>query len=349
MTGYCLVSLACFAALGMLMGCQQTSPPAQGPAAAQSRISGPYTHKNLAVFLIHGADTIKGDNYLTLGEAMEQKKLVVYETDNVNELAVENVSDQPVFIQCGDIVKGGKQDRCLGTDVIVAARSGRIPIAAFCVEAGRWRQRGAESAGLFATSDSMVVGNSMKMAGNSNSAYSDQGVVWESVSRQQQQLSRSVGGEVNENASPSSLQLTLENPQVQQNVDEYLKNLGEIPKDHNDAIGYAVVINGKISSADVYGSHALFMKVWPRLLKSSTVEAIGGLSSNPGEPAKVSAEQLRQFLAEAESAKSEIRKVNDRTTAVTYDGANAVMVQTDDTTTGSASVRRSYMSKTTDK
>jgi len=75
----------------------------------EPQISGPYTHDNLTVFLIrangdnsgqghpqaavkNGARTIIA-HYLTLQQAMEQKKVVVYETKQVNELAVENVSN----------------------------------------------------------------------------------------------------------------------------------------------------------------------------------------------------------------------------------------------------------------
>jgi hypothetical protein len=50
--------------------------------AADYVISGPYTHKNLTVFLIHGPDKLAGKNFLTLQEALDQKKVVVYETTN---------------------------------------------------------------------------------------------------------------------------------------------------------------------------------------------------------------------------------------------------------------------------
>ena len=67
----------------------------------------------------------------------------MYETGQVNELAIENVSpDRAVFVQAGDIVKGGRQDRVFSQDLVLKPRSGRVPIDAFCVESGRWRQRG---------------------------------------------------------------------------------------------------------------------------------------------------------------------------------------------------------------
>src|SRR5262245_28647339 len=108
-------------------------------------VSHPYICDNLAIFLIRGEEKLPGVLLLTLQEALEQKKLVVHETGNVNELAIENLSFDEVYVQAGDIVKGGLQDRVFAYDVIVPAHSGKIPIGAFCVERGRWRQRKAET------------------------------------------------------------------------------------------------------------------------------------------------------------------------------------------------------------
>src|SRR5688572_28530418 len=114
-------------------------------AAAQSpayRISAPYSYKNLTIFLIHGKNETSKTNILTLQEAMERQILRVYETSDVNELAVENISKTyDVFIQSGDIVKGGKQDRVLAISIIIPARSGRVVIEAYCVESCRWQKR----------------------------------------------------------------------------------------------------------------------------------------------------------------------------------------------------------------
>src|SRR5262249_6265677 len=122
----------------------------QGLQAGDYRISGPYTQDNLTIFLIHGKDAISVKEYLTLAEALEQKKAVVHETQNVNEVSVENLTpDVDVYIEAGDIIKGGQQDRVVGTDMIITAKSGKVPISCFCVEASRWRQRGSEAADKF--------------------------------------------------------------------------------------------------------------------------------------------------------------------------------------------------------
>src|SRR5829696_7391326 len=92
--------------------------------------SAPLASENLTIWLISGPDRSNGRHYLTLSEAMEQKKLIVHETGTVNQLAVENVSDDVVFIPAGSIVKGGKQDRTIGTDLICTKQDGKMPIDA---------------------------------------------------------------------------------------------------------------------------------------------------------------------------------------------------------------------------
>ena len=116
------------------------------------RLTGPYTHGNLTIFLIHADDQMKGRKLLTLDEALEQKKVVVHETKEVNQLSIENVSNEEVFIQAGDIVKGGQQDRLLALDLIVPPKSGKVPLESFCVESGRWAMRQGEAVDKFESS-----------------------------------------------------------------------------------------------------------------------------------------------------------------------------------------------------
>ncbi len=134
---------------------------------ADYRISEPFTYKNLSLFLIHGKDQNTKGNIITLQEAMERKLFVVYETSEVNTLEVENLSKEfEVFIQSGDIVKGGKQDRILAVSIIIPVRSGRVRIDSFCVESGRWTKRGDEDSGKFTSSNDRVVSKELKIAAN---------------------------------------------------------------------------------------------------------------------------------------------------------------------------------------
>src|SRR5437588_6310100 len=151
--------------LGLLALIAVTSPPLRAESPFEWTISRPITHQNLAVYLILGKDVVSGKKVLTLQEALEQKKVVVHETGTVNQLSVENVSpDHEVFIQAGDIVKGGRQDRVLAYDLIVPARSGKVPLASFCGEAGRWQQRGGGNVSQFSGSSGQLPGKALRLA-----------------------------------------------------------------------------------------------------------------------------------------------------------------------------------------
>src|SRR6185437_15114066 len=162
---------------------QDPSTSRQDTSAGSSnyRLSGPYTHGNLTVFLVHGKD-LTSKTFLTLQEALAQKKVRVYETKDVNELAIRNISNQDIYVQAGDIVRGGDQDRMISVDFIVPPRSGRMPIAAFCVESGRWSQRGNEQSAWFTSSDNVAATRELKLAAKSANS---QQAVWENVSATQ--------------------------------------------------------------------------------------------------------------------------------------------------------------------
>jgi hypothetical protein len=294
------------------------------------RVSGPFTHENLSIYLVHGKSA-PGRVPLTLEEALAKRVVRVYETGNVNELSVENLGGEDVFIQSGDIVKGGQQDRALTASLILPPKSGRIPLAAFCVEQGRWSARGREDVKTFTTASAAVPSREAKIAmkappeaavpdrvsagesparsvaGRFNvaNAESDTGTrqqrVWKRVQAIQERLSATVGTRVNSSASQTSLQLALENEKLQDLQTAYVKALEAVAKD-DDVVGYVFAINGKLNSADIYPSNGLFRKMWPKLLKASAIEAIGHRSAERAD--NPTAEGAKAFLDEAMTGKS---------------------------------------------
>lgn len=134
-------------------------------AAAQSdaRISGPVMHDNIAVYFVHG-NSAPGPVPDTLQEALAKGTVEVLETGNVRELKIRNTGDAPVFVQFGDIVKGGQQDRVLTVSMLLEPKSDPVPIGAFCVEQGRWAARGKEDAKRFALSEAIMPSRRAKIA-----------------------------------------------------------------------------------------------------------------------------------------------------------------------------------------
>src|SRR5204863_8478396 len=101
-----------------------------------------------------------------------------------------------------------------------------------------------------------------------------QSAVWDGVRKMQDKLSGSVGGRVNAAQSASSLQLALENERLVNLQNSYVKTLKAAGETDNDIVGYVFAVNGKLNSADVYPSNALFRKMWAKLLNPSATEAI---------------------------------------------------------------------------
>jgi len=306
----------------------------------QYRLEGPFTQGNLTVFLIHGKDKIKGQTFITLQEALVQRKVIVRETRSVNELSIENISSEEVFVQSGDIVKGGQQDRMLVVDLILPPRSGKIPIAAFCVENGRWSRRGNEEVTTFNSSSNTVASREVKLAAK---ARGSQGEVWREVAAAQDKLSANVGGNVKNEASPTSFQLAMENKEVQKTAENYIDALSGIVNGKTDVIGYVFAINGKINSADIYASSVLFKKLWPKLLKASAIEAIAELRRGEKFSAPP-ADAVRGFLDDSKGTEKE-KDVSSRVQTVTRESSGSVFFETRDKAKSNVWVHRNVIKK----
>ena len=323
----------------------QKTPPGPVQKEFQSsnyRLTGPYQHENLTIFLIHGPNQAGSQKFMPLQEAMERKLVVVHETSDVNELSIENVAaSEEVFVQAGDIVKGGQQDRVLAVDLIVPAKSGQIPISAFCVEHGRWSQRGTESAYKFDSSDQMIATKELKMAAKRDVS---QARVWGEVSVAQEKLSDSVAAPVQSARSQSSLQLALENDKVQTSAADYVEKLSSIVEGQNDVIGFVFAINGKLNSADVYGATWIFSPFWPRLLKTAAIEAVAErTSAEKCEP--VSIASAAEFLTASEKGSETINEVTKRTHMLQRESEKSLFFETRDMAHNGLWIHRNYLMK----
>lgn len=338
----CSFSVALLMFFGTLHGTDAAKPGTAAVKVGDYTLTGPYTHDNLTVFLIHGKDRLKDKAYLTLQEALERNLVVVHETGNVNELSIENVSpDQEVYVQSGDIVKGGRQDRAIAIDFIIPAKSGQMPINAFCVESGRWTQRGGEAADHFASSADSIAGRDLKLAAKEQM---DQSAVWKEVAVNQDKLSEKTGRSVNAPASVSSFQLSLESKPVEERIAAYLKALEPVVQGQDDVIGYAFAINGKVNSADIYASHALFAKLWPKLIKSSAVEAVAELQKGkPSAEAKVA--DVCQCMTDAKKGEASEKNVTPRLRLVTRETEQNVVFETVDNAATTQPVHENFVNK----
>jgi hypothetical protein len=312
-------------------------PPTKAPEPAY-RLSGPFTHENLTIFLLHGDDQVKGKKFLTLDEALKAKKVIVHETKNVNQLSIENVSTEDVFVQAGDIVKGGQQDRTIAIDTIVPPRSGKLPLNSFCVEQGRWSKRGGENEKAFGRSMNNLVGNDLKLAARNAGS---QRQVWDNVTAAQKKLMDNLKQEVRSSTSATSLQLTLENKKLLETVKAYVQKLEKTLDRQSDVVGYAVAINGKVNNADVYANADLFRKLWPKLLTCTAIEAVAE-QKPAGKLTPVKAEAVHAFLADVGKGKLSEKAVHKDIREVKKETDKNVLFETQ---CNKAVIRRSYLAK----
>ena len=311
------------------------TPPraAEAPISFEAyTVTGPYTHENLAVFLIHQADASQDDmNCLTLEEALREDKVRVTEKSDgaqVNALEVENTGDRPVYLQAGDTVKGGQQDRTIAVDFIIPPKSGKIEVNAFCVEPGRWAVRTASATGsgpmmgaTFALAPAPVATKEQKLAikGEKN-----QSEVWEAGRKVNQAFSKLDGS-----ASPvDSYVLATDEPRVREDVAAYEDVLGKLTDGKIDVVGMAFAINGEMNTVELYPTAGLFRKLWPKLLRGCSLEATAKRSDRPmDKEAKVS--EIQVLMAEAAKAEEKAETLSGGIVSRTRDGKRAVLFDTE--------------------
>jgi hypothetical protein len=140
------------------------------------------------------------------------------------------------------------------------------------------------------------------------------------------------------------VQLTPETPSVQAAADRYQQALSSIVAEQSDVIGYAFAINDRMNSAEVYGSSALFRKLWPKLLKASAVEAVAELKKGR-KAARVKEQTVRAFLADAESGASSSQMIGREVQVIMQETDRSLLFETRDGKPSEAWVHRTYLTK----
>ena len=144
--------------LGCLAFAWAPFDPAPGKPEGDLRILDPVTYENLTIFPVVSTRAQDTRDFLTLDEGLASGEVVINERGgaglartrdgrlieqystgaSVNQLVLINRSKRPLLLLAGELVSGGKQDRIIGKDRIVAPGAEPLPLDVFCVEHGRW-------------------------------------------------------------------------------------------------------------------------------------------------------------------------------------------------------------------
>ena len=335
---------------------QASAQPAPTPPATLTTgfmLDGPFTHANLTLYVVRGSTRTLASTSRSMRASPRAPSRCGKGSPSgedraeVNTLEIENRSDKWLFLQAGDIVKGGKQDRTLTTDLTLAPRSGPQPIEAFCVERGRWTPGGDGLA--FRNNPGIVASAPLKRAIQSERSQSR---VWQEVAKEEQRAvhaARAAGAPIAAMAPLSNTgtyNAILEDKTVSANRDAYVTALLPHLRKHPNAIGLAIAVNGQVTSADIYGSPALFQRLSRKLLSSYALEGLlardASLQLKAPTPQQVSA-----FLAKPATVRAATETVGGSMQRSTRESEEVVMYEYGHSSAkqGMVVVHQSYLKK----
>lgn len=320
-----LALIVCAAAT---LGCSRSHPKpgvgrsdSDGPSASvqlnttQYRLSGPYAYGNLAVFLIHSSQQDQRE-FLTLDEGLERGLVKVSEKPDatVNELLIENQSELPLFLQEGDRLYGGKQDRTVFASLVIPPKSGPMPIPVFCIEPGRWSA--AASGERFRKGDNpalapLQVRNAAKLA-------QDQSLVWNEVAVVRGMFGnfflleppQSSGASASNGLQSTSLNELFESPAVLKLCQEYAQALERVLDDKPDAVGVAIAVKGRFVEVNVYPNHRLLRRMYSRLIQSHALDAAAREDKGTTAPVPTQEELVQLLTAEVPAKNKRTQQIN---------------------------------------
>jgi hypothetical protein len=194
----------------------------------------------------------------------------------VNKLMATNAGKDTIYLMQGEVVSGGKQDRVLAQDMLLAPGQ-TIDVAAFCVEQGRWDAGGEKRA--FAT----TTGVSAKEVRKAAAKDKDQQAVWRNVE---------VYLEENAVKAPTGTLNALQHDSTfNRSVARYRAHFADAFAGRTDVVGVVAVSGGQVIGCDLFATPALFQGAFEGLLTAYITEAI-----TRGGPVKLGPAEASTFL-----------------------------------------------------
>jgi hypothetical protein len=256
--------------------------------ASNAEASG-YTYGNLRLYPIIAKDSFKRKHadvgrYTTLKKALQEKKVVITEKNSgeVNNLVVENLSRDTVIINCGEVIKGGKQDRVINQDMVIYPRSGKKNLPVFCVEQGRWSSRNDANGRQDFKGYYNVSSMGLRKVVDKEK---DQSRVWKKVGEINE-----VNKTVNNTGTYTKLE---ESKEYRDNLNAYIGFFRNRIMNEKDIVGVIVVSGNKVLGADIFATGNLFKSNFENLLYSYASEAI-----LHGKPVQIEQSTVDSYMKE---------------------------------------------------
>lgn len=216
---------------------------------------------------------------ISLSEAIKKGFVKVSErgtaaTENVHYLRINNSSDTAVFIASGEIITGGRQDRMVAKDTILAPNGRDQYIDVMCVEEGRWSDK-EKKFGYYSYANPSL----RKVLDQSK----NQVAVWKEIYGQLD------GG----GAKALTLAYTSrkQDKKFVLTETEYFRFFYDKIKADSTIVGFVCVSGDKVIGTDVYAGNNLFREELEPLLRGYIEEAIVR-----GSPVTAKDEKVKSYL-----------------------------------------------------
>jgi hypothetical protein len=245
-------------------------------------------------------------DFEVLDEGMRRGRVKIHEQKSgatVNSLTITNDSNDPLFIMGGEVVIGGKQDRIIAKDVVIAPNSTET-ISVYCVEHGRWAGRRAafESAGSLAHTE-------LRKAAKYKSSQAE---VWSEVSSKNRKRRTS-------NATDTYREVA-RGKSTAKSIRDYEKEInGRLAgvSTGQELLGFVVAMNGEVVAVEVFESPKLFAKLKQKILRSYFVEAVDQPVSKKAKRVPPRSE-ISEFTERADRAEKTRSLVEKQKSSETY-------------------------------
>lgn len=287
------------------------------PSHSQLHVLAPVTRGNLTIFPVVGGIDYNTSRLLTLDEGVRTGSVIVteagslqgllrparpirYSEAEVNRLVLVNNSDRPLLLLAGEIVTGGKQDRVIGADRLVPARSGPVDLSVFCVEPGRW----VAQSDHFGSMSALMAQPSVRVPAM---AEGNQQAVWDRVAESRGVMLAAAPSGGHQAANTTSYAKTMQAPEVQEKLKSLSADYDGILRDLRKAgaKGVVVAINGKITWADIFASSDLLEKYWQKLIRSYAAESLTSANDGSHPDTKMAQEFVDQMNGNREVIETE--------------------------------------------
>jgi len=214
-----------------------------------------------------------------------------------------------LLLLAGELVSGGKQDRIIAKDRIVAPGADPLPLDVFCVEHGRW-----SSGSQFSAAKTIVHPSVREKA----AVDQEQTKVWGAVrsgttadaspsAPAPRMSAANIAAAISSEARTEAYEKIYDSRTVGVSIDTFVEELqrrfaksvaGSNGERKMPVVGVIVAYGGEVAWSDIFASNELFNHYWNKLLRSYLIEAL--------------ARPTLREVASRDSAQDFLRRLNGR-------------------------------------